>query len=153
MLPKKILFPALASIVFMLLSGNACYSNQTEPQDERYVHHEFLYGTARIDYIEQIMGRTMVTCYYKYDDPQNRFHVTSVEIYSGSRYNAGQLLSVVRYIYDGRKGPVRKRFEQKAEPKSMAMAAALTIRPSEDRLANSFDVMKVIQAIELPVNN
>jgi len=114
MVSRKIIFSAIAIALFISVTNGICLSDQTDPQVEQYIHHEFLYGTARIDYIEQFEGQNMVTCYYNYENPKNQFLVTSVEVYSGSKYSSPQLLRITRYIYNASNHLVQAKIEHRA---------------------------------------
>ena len=114
MVSRKIIFSAVAIALFISVTNGICLSDQTDPQVEQYIHHEFLYGTARIDYIEQFEGQNMVTCYYNYENPKNQFLVTSVEVYSGSKYSSPQLLRITRYIYNASNHLVQAKVEHRA---------------------------------------
>lgn len=85
----------------MLMSANIllcaiCYAVQSDTGMEYYIHHEYLYGTARIDYIEIVTGSGMITHYYKYANTADQFRVTSIEVFSGSRYVSKQPLRIIR---------------------------------------------------------
>ncbi len=65
-------------IAIALAMSVSCYAAQTDMKPERYVHHEYIDGTARIDYVEMVNGDNMLTHYYKYEKPANPFLVTKV---------------------------------------------------------------------------
>lgn len=92
----------LLVIVTALTICRYCYAMQADTGPETNVHHEYIDGTARIDYVEVVNGDDMITHYYKYGNPANQFLVTTVEVYSGSRYLAPHLLRIVRYEYDSK---------------------------------------------------
>jgi len=92
----------LETLILMVIISAASFASPDAQQAEQYVHHQYIFGTARIDYVEKVDGRSLVTYYYKYDDSANKFLVTSVEAYSGSKYYRPRLLKVFRYAYDSR---------------------------------------------------
>jgi hypothetical protein len=109
-----------------------CLSEQTADYREEYIHHEYLYGTARIDYVERVESRTLITYYYRYENSADPFLVTSVQVYNGSKYYAPQLLRTVRYSYDAHKRLVTRKIENgpiAAKP-IMASSAFTNNQPS-----------------------
>lgn len=87
-----------AIILFVSISDHPAFSSQSSAQTQRYVHHEYLYGTARIDYVELVDGEGLITQYYRYEDPRDAFRVTSVEIYNGTKYQNPRPVRIVRYV-------------------------------------------------------
>ena len=129
----------VAVLIGMALSVCAsCNASQTDNDTERYVHHEYLYGTARIDYVEVADGDNLVTHYYKYANPANQFLVTSVEVYSGSRYIAPRLLRIVRYEYNAQKKVIGKTVEY-GPADTPATIALTSVRENGNRGARTFE--------------
>lgn len=120
-------FIALLTIGIALTVCATCYAIPGDTEPEQYVHHEYIDGTARIDYVEVVNGDHMVTHYYKYAHPANKFLATSVEVYDGSRYTSPRLLRIVRYEYDSKNSVVNKtvQYGPAGNPAAASQASAL----------------------------
>lgn len=86
MIVRKTLVSVIVITLLTLFAAATCYCAKSDSKSGKYIHHEFVYGTARVDYVEVINEKELVTHYYNYDDPADQFRVTSVEVYNGSKY-------------------------------------------------------------------